>query len=185
MTMFLCKDLTTFFCHLTASFLWPASRSYTFHFIMHPFFTQPLSSFLKACLYHLNLCHCATDSYVIHSWSVSQLSSTTKLPNHSHLILLTCQLILFHMMWQWNMASEERQPVGTDSLSSLAMFHYVSLPFYIQLCTQLLYNFPLIRSETILLLSRGTSCQNLFHPLRTIASTAALASPSTLSMSPR
>jgi len=31
----------------------------------------------------------------------------------------------------------------------------------------MVYNFSVIRSETSLLLSRGTSCLNLFHPLHT------------------
>jgi len=49
-----------FFYDLSQSFLWPASRSYTFHFKICAFFTQSFSSFLKACPYHLNLCHCIT-----------------------------------------------------------------------------------------------------------------------------
>ena len=36
-----------------------------------------------------------------------------------------------------------------------------------------------------LLVSKGTNCVNLFHPTRILASTAASASPPTLSMSPK
>jgi len=42
---------------------------------------------------------------------------------------------------------------------------HVSLPCNLKLCTQLLYNFPLVKSETSLLVSRWISCLNLFHPL--------------------
>ena len=61
----------------------------------------------------------------------------------------------------------------------------VSLPCSMLLCTQLLYNLPLIIRDTSLLVSSGTSCLNLFQPIRILASTATSASPSTLSMSPR
>ena len=50
---------------------------------------------------------------------------------------------------------------------------------------QLLYSFPLLINDISLLVSSGTNCLNLFHPTRILASTAASASPSTLSMSPQ
>jgi len=50
--------LTVFFRNLTPSFLWLASISYTFHFIIHAVFTQSFLSFLKTCPHRLNLCHC-------------------------------------------------------------------------------------------------------------------------------
>ena len=56
----------------------------------------------------------------------------------------------------------------------------VSLPCNMLLCTQLLYNLPLIIKDTSLLVSSGTSCLNLFQPIQILASTAASASPSTL-----
>ena len=61
----------------------------------------------------------------------------------------------------------------------------VSLPCNMLLRTQLLHNLPVIIKDTSLLVSSGTSCLNLFQPIRILASTAASASPSTLSMSPR
>jgi len=65
------------------------------------------------------------------------------------------------------------------SICSLFFTGHISLWCNIQLSTQPVYNFALIRSETSLLVSTGTSCQNSFHPLHTLASTAASASPST------
>ena len=56
----------------------------------------------------------------------------------------------------------------------------VSLPCSMLLRTQLLYNLPLVINDTSLLVSSGTSCLNLFQPIRILASTAASASPSSL-----
>jgi len=39
--------MTIFYYDLTRRFLWPASRSYTFHFEIYALFTQSFSSFLK------------------------------------------------------------------------------------------------------------------------------------------
>jgi len=61
----------------------------------------------------------------------------------------------------------------------------VSLRCSILLRTQLLYNLPLLISDISLLVSNGTNCLNLFHPMRILASTAASASPSTRNISPR
>ena len=61
----------------------------------------------------------------------------------------------------------------------------VLLPCNILLHTQLLYSLPLLINDISLLVSKGTNCLNLFHPSRTLASTAASASHSTLSMSPK
>ena len=46
----------------------------------------------------------------------------------------------------------------------------VSLPWNMLLRTQLLYNLPLIIKDTSLLVSSGTSCLNLFQPIRILAS---------------
>jgi len=50
----------------------------------------------------------------------------------------------------------------------------VSLPCSILFRTQLVYNFPLIINDTLLLVSSGTNCLNLFQPIQSLASTAAL-----------
>ena len=60
-----------------------------------------------------------------------------------------------------------------------------SLPCNILLCTQLLYNLLLTINDISLLVSNGINSLNLFHPIRILVSTAASASPSTLSMSPK
>jgi len=61
----------------------------------------------------------------------------------------------------------------------------VPLPCNILLRTQLLYILPLTINNISLLLSNGTNCLNLFHPIQILVSTAASASPSTLNMSPK
>jgi len=61
----------------------------------------------------------------------------------------------------------------------------VSFPCNILLRTQLLYNLPLTINDISLLVSSGTNCLNLFHPIWILISTAASASPSTLNMSPK
>jgi len=58
----------------------------------------------------------------------------------------------------------------------------VSLPCSMLLHTQLLYSLPLLMNDISLLVSNGTNCLNLFHPIRILASTAASASPSTLNI---
>jgi len=60
----------------------------------------------------------------------------------------------------------------------------VSLPISILLRTQLLYSLSLLINDISLLVSSGNNCLNLFHSIRILASTAASASPSTLSISP-
>ena len=115
-------------------------------------FTQSFSSFLKTCLYHLNLSCCTT---VIISFipSLSQLIThepvcyfnTTHPSNHSYLSPLKCQVANLFSFF-------------TD---------HVSLSCNIQLCAQLLHKFHLIRSETSLLVTRDTSCLNLFHLFET------------------
>jgi len=54
--------------------------------------------------------------------------------------------------------------VDRQSCTGLIFTGHISLPSNVQLCVQPLYNFPLIRSETSLFVSRDTSCLNLFHP---------------------
>jgi len=60
----------------------------------------------------------------------------------------------------------------------------VSLPCNILLRTQLLYNLPITINDMSLLVSNGTNCLNLFHPVHILASAAASALPFILKMSP-
>jgi len=60
------------------------------------------------------------------------------------------------------------------------------IPFTsILLRTQLLYSLPLLINDISLLVSNGTNCLNLSHPIWILASTDASASSSTLSVSPK
>jgi len=61
----------------------------------------------------------------------------------------------------------------------------ISLPCNILLRTQLLYKLPLPFNDISLLVSSGTTCLNLFHPIHILVSMAASASPSALNMSPK
>jgi len=49
------SDVIVFFHNLSPSFLWPASSSYTLHFIIHAFFHPLFSSFLETYQYRLDL----------------------------------------------------------------------------------------------------------------------------------
>jgi len=77
----------------------------------------------------------------LRSYGMYRYFNATHLPNHAHLSLLSCNSFSFFT-------------------------GHVSLPGNIQLQTQLLYNFTLIINDTSLLVSRGTSCLNLYHSLQ-------------------
>jgi len=55
----------------------------------------------------------------------------------------------------------------------------------ILLRTQLLYNLPLTFNDISLLVSNGTNCLKLFHPIWILFYTAGSASPSILNLSPK
>jgi len=57
----------------------------------------------------------------------------------------------------------------------------VSLPCNMHLCTQLRYNLPFTVNDISLLVSNGTNCLTLFHPIQILFSTATSAFPFTLS----
>jgi len=139
------------------------STSYSIHF-----FTQSLSSFRSTCPYHRNLFCCSINIISsIPSLSLNSLLGTlifyfniTHPSNHSHLCSLKCHLIFF-------------------------LTGQVSPPCGILLRTQLLYSLPSLIKDISLLVSNGTNCLNLYHPIQILASIAASASPSTLNISPR
>jgi len=139
------------------------STSYSIHF-----FTKSLSSFRNTCPYYCNLFCCSIKIISsVHSLSPNSLLGTLSftLTLHIHLTILICA--------RWS---------GT---SFFFLTGQVSLPCIILLCTQLLYNLPLLINDVSLLVSSGTNCVNLFYPFWILASTAASASPSTLNISPR
>ena len=132
------------------------------------FFTQSSSSFRSTCPYHRSLFCCHTNAMS----SISNLSLSFLLGNLSFSLTPHIHLsILISARW------------------SVTLFFFltgqVSFPCNILLRKQLLYNLPLIINDTSLLVSNGTNCLNLFQLIRILTSTAASASPSTLSMSPR
>ena len=109
----------------------------TFYFKICAFFTHSFLSFLKTCLYHLNLCYCI---FVIIS-SIPSLSLISLLENLSVIVLPRIHLIiLISAHWSVNFSF---------------FTGHVSLPCNIQLYTQHVYDFALIRSEMSLLVNRG------------------------------
>jgi len=140
-----------------------SSTSYSIHF-----FTQSLSSFCSKCPYHRNLFSCSTEIMSSNpSPSLSPLLGTLScsLMPHIHLTIL--------IFARWS---------ATTFSFLMGQF---SFPCNILLCTQLLYNLPLTINDISLLVSNGTNCLNLFHPIQILVSTTASASPSTLNMSPK
>ena len=138
-----------------------ASTSYSIHF-----FTQSVSSFRNTCPYHRSLFYCSTKIISsIPSLSLNSLLETIFYVNVIHLI------ILISARWSATLFS--------------FLTGQVSLPCSILLCTQLLYSIPLLINDISLLVSNGTNCRNLFHPIQILASTVASASQSTLNMSPK
>ena len=137
------------------------SASYFIHF-----FTQ-LSSFCNTCPYHRSVFCCSTE--IMSSSPV--LSFGSLLANVSFTLTPHIRLtILISARW--------------SAISFSFLTGQVSLPCSMLLHTQLLYNLPLIINDTSLLVSSGTNCLNLFHPIQIMASTIASAPSSTLSMSP-
>jgi len=138
------------------------STSYCIHF-----FTQSLSSFHSTCPYHCNLFCCTTKIMSSNpSFSLNPLLGilSCSLTPHIHLT------ILISAHW------------SATSFSFLT--GQVSLSCNILLCTQLMYSLPLTVNYISLLVSSGTNCLNLFHPIRILVFTPASASPSTFNMSP-
>ena len=132
------------------------STSYSIHA-----FTQSVSSFRSTCPYHRNLFCC----------SINIISSITSLSLNSLLVTLSFALTLhIHLT------------ILISARWSTTLFSFLtgrlSLPCSILLRTQLLYGIPLLISDISLLVSNGSNCLNLFHPIWILASPAASASPS-------
>ena len=151
--------LTVFFCTTSLQVLFgqplglEPSTSYSIHF-----FTQSLSMFRKTCWCHRNLFCCSTEIMSSNpSPSLNSLVGTLSFTLMSHIHLT----ILISACW-----SATSFPFLTGQ---------VSLPCNILLCTQLVYSVPHIIRISILI-SNGTNCLNLYHPIGILASTAASAS---------
>jgi len=160
--------LAIFLHNLSPCLLWSTSWYEALHLIFHNFFIQSVTSFRNTCPYHRNLSCCSINIISsIPSLSLNSLlgTQTFTLTLHIHLT------ILISAHW------------SATSFSFLTS--QVSLPCSILLCIQLLYSLPLLINDISLLVSNGTNCLNLFHPIQILASTAASASPSTLNISYR
>jgi len=115
--------------------------------------------FRNTCSYHRNQFCCSINIISsTPSLSLNSLLGTvlylniTHPSDYSHLCSLNCHLIFF----------PDRS--GLTSCSIL-------------LSTQLLYSLPLLINDISLLVSNGTNCLTLFHPIWILASTVASASP--------
>ena len=114
-----------------------------------PYVSSPNHSrFRSTCPYHHNLFCCSTEI----------MSSNPSLSLNSLLGTLFCSLtprihptILISARW--------------SATSFSFLMGQVSLPCNILLCTQLLYNLPLIINDISLLVNNGNNCLNLFHPI--------------------
>jgi len=154
--------LTVFFHNLSPSFPWSTSWPGILHLIPHTFL-HPIIVFFVANAHTnatcfavvMRLCHLILVSLSTLTWNSILYLNATHSSNHSHL----CATSFYFLTGQ------------------------VSLSCNILLCTQLLYNLPLTVNDISLMVSNGTNCLNLFHPMRILVSTAASASPSTLNMS--
>ena len=135
---------TVFFHNLSPSFLWSTSWPGTSTLYSIHFFTQSLSSFRNTCPYHRNL-FCFNPSLILVSLST--------------LCLELYLAILISALW------------SATSFSFLT--GQVSLRCNILLRTQLPYNLPLAVNDMSLLVSNGTECLNLFHPIQILVFTAA------------
>ena len=132
------------------------------------FFTQSLSSLHNTCPHHRNLFRCSAKimpSNLIHSLNPLLGILSCIFTPHIHLT------ILISARW--------------SATSFSVMTGQVSHPCNILLHTQPLYNLPLTFNDISILVSNGTNCLNLFHPMWILFSTAASASPATLNMSPK
>jgi len=139
------------------------STSHSIHF-----FNQSLSSFCNTCPYHHSLFCCSTEIMSPNpSLSLNPILGILSCSFRSHIHLT----ILISALW------------SVTSFSFLT--GQVSLSYNILLCTQLQYNLPLTFSNISLLVSNGTNCLNLFHPIQILFSAAASASQSALNMSPK
>jgi len=151
--------------------LWSTSWSGALHLLFHTFL-HPISDFFcSTCPYRWycrNLFCCSINIIS----SIPSLSLDSLLGTLSFTLILHIHLtILISADW--------------SAISFSFLTGHVSLPCSMPLCTQLLCSLPLLSSDISLLVSNGTNCLNLFHPIQILAFTAASASPSTLNISPR
>ena len=171
---------------------------------MH-FFTQSSYSFRSTCPYQHSLFCCTTDQSIISLLTYDKthmltLNTELQYKKSQYESLYSMQIKLCHLylisisgpyleicFFSLNATHppDHSHPCSLNATSFSFLTGQVSLPCNMLLRTQLLYNLPLIINDTSLFVSSGTNCLYLFQPIRILASTAASASQSTLSISPR
>ena len=112
-------------------------------------------------------------SYSVDFFTQSLSSFRSTCPYHRNLFCCSTEIM------SSNPSLSHNPLLGTLSYSfmpSEVSPHFLFLQVTSMQHTQLLSNFPLIVSDMSWLVSSGTNCLNLFHPVRILASTAALAS---------
>ena len=156
------------FTCLTGFFAQPQSQSSLVFYLLvwHLLVHTPYTSSPNHCLLFATHSHTNTNLFCC---STKIMSSNPSLSLNSHLKLYLT--ICISARW--------------SAMSFSFLTGHISLSCNILLCIQLLYGLPLIINDISLLVSNVTNCQNLFHPIRILASRAASASSSTLNMSPK
>ena len=120
-----------------------------------PGWSDKLGSLSNTCPYHRNLFCCSINIISsVPSLSLNSLLGTLSFTLTLHIYLT----ILISARW------------SATSFSFLT--GQVSLPCSILLRTQLLYSLPLLINDISILVSHGTKCLNLFHPIGLSSSTS-------------
>ena len=145
-------SLTVLSDNLSPGPLWSSSWPWTLNFILHAFLHPIIIIF----------------------------SQHMPIPTQPVLLQYQCSLSSLLGSLSFNLTPHIHLTILISARWSATTFSFltgqVSLPCSMLLRTQLLYNLPLIIKGTSLLVSSGTSCLNLFQPIRIQASTAASAS---------
>jgi len=148
------------FCTTAVSLLWSTSWPGTLNFILHTFIHPIIVFFRSTCPYHRNLFYRSTEIMSsnpnlsqTNAWNLSR----SFMP-HIHLtILISAVKVPPHFPFLW------------------VRSHFHAAYCFTHNCCII----SLTINDTSLLVSNGTNCLNLFHPIRILVSTTASASPST------
>jgi len=150
---FMC--LTVFFHNLS-------KFSLVYLLAWHPRLHTPYISSINNCLPFAAHAHTITSCFAV-------------VPRLCHLILV-CLSTLYLELLPCSVMLHIHPTIFISALWSATSFSFlmgqVSLPCNILLHTQLLYNIPHTINDKSLLVSNGTICLNLFHPIRILVSTA-------------
>jgi len=162
--------------NLRASSLFPQSLSkfsFIYLLVWHPPLHTPYISTSNHCLI-----------FAAHAYTIATCFAVVPRLCHLNLVSLsTLYLELLYLTPHIHLTILISAHWSATSVSFLT--GQVSLLCNILLHTQLLYNLPLNINDISLLVSNGTNCLNLFHPIQILVSTAASASLSILNMSPK